>query len=85
MPMPYLTQLTIFLASFLIVALASQRIGQFFARVHLPLISGFLFAGILAGPYVLGLISTELTENLRFVDEISLAVIAFAAGSELYL
>ncbi|MEZ4609264.1 MAG: cation:proton antiporter [Caldilineaceae bacterium] len=80
-----MTQLTIFLASFLIVALASQRIGQFFARVHLPLISGFLFAGILAGPYVLGLISTELTENLRFVDEISLAVIAFAAGSELYL
>lgn len=79
------TQLTIFLASFLIVALASQRIGQFFARFHLPLISGFLFAGILAGPYVLGLISREVTESLRFVDEISLAVIAFAAGSELYL
>jgi Kef-type K+ transport system membrane component KefB len=51
----------------------------------LPLISGFLFTGILVGPYVLGLISREATENLQFVDDISLAVIAFAAGSELHL
>lgn len=70
---------------FIVIALASKQIGQFFLRAHLPLISGFLFAGIIAGPFILGLIPHGATENLRFVDEFSLAFIAFAAGSELYL
>ncbi|RMF87428.1 MAG: potassium transporter TrkA [Nitrospinota bacterium] len=65
--------------------LASQQIGQYFARIKLPLISGFLFTGIVAGPYILGLIPAEAIHRLRFIDELSLAFIAFAAGSELYL
>ncbi len=77
--------ITIFTAAFAFIALASNQIGLFFKKINLPLISGFLFAGVIAGPYVLGLISEEATANLRFIDEISLAVIAFAAGSELYL
>ena len=79
------TTIIIFIISFGIVALASKEIGAFFARHKLPLISGFLFAGILVGPYVLNLIPSEAISKLRFVDEISLAFIAFAAGSELYL
>jgi Trk K+ transport system NAD-binding subunit/Kef-type K+ transport system membrane component KefB len=75
----------IFSAGFAIIALASKQIGQFFVKVRLPLISGFLFAGIVAGPFILGMIPAEATARLRFVDEISLAFIAFAAGSELYL
>lgn len=74
-----------FLAGFAVISLASKQIGQMFKKAELPLISGFLFTGILAGPFVLGLISIEATRNLRFVDELALAVIAFAAGSELYL
>jgi len=74
----------IFVAAFGVIALASHQIGRFFANVDLPLISGFLFAGIIAGPFVLGLVSAEAVESLRFVDEVSLAFIAFAAGSELY-
>ena len=75
----------IFLVGFTVIALASKQIGEFFTKARLPLISGFLFTGILAGPYVLGLISVEATQNLGFIDELSLAFIAFAAGSELYL
>ncbi|MBT3336797.1 MAG: potassium transporter TrkA [Anaerolineae bacterium] len=75
----------IFITSFLIVALASKQIGAFFARYNLPLISGFLFAGVLVGPFVLDMIPSEAIGKLRFVDEISLGFIAFAAGSELYL
>ena len=75
----------LFIASFIIIALASKQIGQFFTRFRLPLITGFLFAGILTGPYGLNLITEQALENLRFIDEISLAFIAFAAGSELYL
>ncbi len=75
----------IFIISFGVVALASKEIGAFFTKYNLPLISGFLFAGVLVGPYVLNMIPSEAIEKLRFVDEISLAFIAFAAGSELYL
>ncbi len=71
--------------SFTIIALASRQLGDFISRTSLPLISGFLFTGILAGPYVLGLISAEAVSRLRFLDEIALAFIAFAAGSQLYL
>ncbi len=80
-----LTTIFIVITSFGVIFLASKQIGQFFMRGKLPLISGFLFTGIIAGPYVLGLIPAEAVEKLRFVDEISLAFIAFAAGSELYL
>ena len=74
----------IFVAGFALIALAAKEIGNFFKKIHLPLISGFLFAGIIAGPFILGLIPSEAIEHLRFVDEVSLAFIAFAAGGELY-
>ena len=75
----------IFVACFTIIAIASKQIGFNFKKTGLPLISGFLFTGIIAGPYVLDLISKEAVLKLRFIDEISLAFIAFAAGGELYL
>jgi len=75
----------VFLASFVIIALASKEIGQFFTRFRLPLITGFLMAGIFTGPFGLNLITVEAVANLRMIDEISLAIIAFAAGSELHL
>ncbi|NQU31488.1 MAG: cation:proton antiporter [Anaerolineae bacterium] len=79
------TPFIIFIVSFGIISLASRQIGAFFARHKLPLISGFLFAGVLVGPFVLDMIPSEAIPKLRFVDEISLGFIAFAAGSELYL
>jgi Trk K+ transport system NAD-binding subunit/NhaP-type Na+/H+ or K+/H+ antiporter len=72
------------LAAFALVALASRQVGDVFARARLPLITGFLVTGILAGPHVLGLIAPEVTARLGFVDQISLAFIAFAAGAEIY-
>ena len=71
------------LFSFLVIALASKEIGSFFRRLGLPLISGFLFTGIIAGPYVLKLLSIETAHQLVFLEEVALAFIAFAAGSEL--
>ena len=71
--------------AFALIALASNDIGQWFGRHKLPLITGFLATGVLAGPYVLDLLDQPTTANLGFIDELSLAVIAFAAGAELYL
>lgn len=73
------------LVAFGVIALAARQIGQFFTRLRLPLITGYLFTGLLVGPFVLGFASEESLEQLRFIDEISLAFIAFAAGRELYL
>ena len=74
-----------FILAFAIIALASGQIGAFGTRFKLPLVSGFLFAGIIVGPYILNLIPQKSLGSLRFVDEISLAFIALAAGNELYL
>jgi len=73
------------LAIFFILAVASKQFGHLFARARLPLITGFLFTGMAVGPSILGLISTEAVKDLRFVDQVSLAVIAFASGAELHL
>lgn len=76
---------SIFVAIFGVIAIASKQIGQFLTRYKLPLITGFLFTGIVTGPFGLKLIPHDALEHLRIVDEISLAFIAFAAGSELHL
>lgn len=68
---------------FTIVAMASRQIGWWFTRIKLPLITGFLFAGILAGPYLLNIIPEGAISGLKFIDELALAYIAFSAGSEL--
>lgn len=75
----------VFGACFAIIATASKQIGDSLKKTGLPLVTGFLLTGIVAGPYVLGLITREATSNLQFLDEIALGFIAFAAGSELYL
>lgn len=77
------TETLLVLAVFAVVAMASRQIGLLLQRLRLPLITGFLLTGIAAGPFVLGLIGESTLEHLRFVDEISLAFIAIAAGAEL--
>ncbi|VAW41219.1 Putative transporter, partial [hydrothermal vent metagenome] len=64
---------------------ASKQIGDFFARIKLPKITGYLFTGLIAGGFILGFVSEEAVRSLKFIDEIALAFIAFAAGNELFL
>ena len=73
------------IAVFLVVLLASNRVGRFFTFFRLPLITGFLVAGLLMGPDILGLLTRPAVESLYFVNQIALAVIALAAGNELRL
>lgn len=75
----------IYTASFVFVAFAAKKIGQFFSQVGLPYITGYLLAGMVAGPFVLGLMPENSSTTLRYIDELSLGIIAFIAGSELYL
>ena len=72
-------------ASFAIISIAARQIAKYFPRFHLPVITGLLLVGMLSGPFVLHLLPERIGREFRFVNEISLSFIAFAAGAELYL
>lgn len=78
-------EVLILLMGFVVVSVASNRIAVLFKKIKLPFITGFLFTGILCGPYFLGLVPEVSRVKLNFINEMALAFIAFAAGSELYL
>ena len=78
-------KLLISLVALLIIAVAAQSITQFFKRFHLPVISVLLFVGTLCGPFLLQMIALPDLKELNFINDLSLAFIALAAGSELYL
>ncbi|MDX2430144.1 MAG: cation:proton antiporter [Bacteroides sp.] len=78
-------KMLVYLGAFGIVAVAAGRMAGAFQKVKLPLISGFLIIGLISGPEVLGLIEQETLDGLGFINDVALAFIAFAVGSELYL
>jgi len=80
-----LIQIIIYLGAFGIVAVAARKIAGVFQKLKLPLITGFLAIGLVSGPEFLGIIDKEALQGLSFVNDIALAFIAFAVGSELYL
>ena len=70
---------------FAVVGIASKQVALYFPQIGMPLITGYLATGIIAGPEILGLIPDRSIRQLRFIDEVSLAVIALSAGQKLYL
>lgn len=78
-------ELLSFTAIFFFIALAAKKIGSWFSTIGLPYITGYLLTGMVAGPFILNLLPTESTTTLRYIDELALGIIAFVAGSELYL
>jgi Kef-type K+ transport system membrane component KefB len=77
--------LFIFFGGFFMIAIASWQIAKYFPKIKLPLITGFLFIGLISGPFILNLVPHEAVDKLSPIFDFSLAFIAFAAGSELYL
>lgn len=77
--------IVIFLIGFFVVAIAANEIAKFFQKIKFPLITGLIITGIIAGSSVLNFIPIEAVDKLNFLNEIALAIIAFSAGSELYL
>lgn len=63
--------------------------GLFFSRfakiAHLPNVTGYLFAGLLIGPYMLNLIPLAVTENMSMISDLALGFIAFSIGGEFKL
>lgn len=53
--------------------------------INLPNVTGYLVAGLLIGPYVLGAISKEAAEGLSIITTVALGFIAFSIGGEFKL
>ena len=68
---------------FLLLAgtLASELVEAF----GLPHLSGYIAAGVVAGPHILKLLDHEIVERLSPVNTLALSLIALAGGAELKL
>jgi len=79
------TDIVKLIGGFLIVAIAANVIAKYFVRHKMPVITGLLLTGIVAGPFVFNLIPSASIPHLSFINDVALAFIAFAASAELYL
>ncbi len=71
--------------SFGFLLLAAYLLGDILSRLNLPKITGYIIAGVLAGPYVANFIPSDTVTELKLLDNLALAVIALSAGGELDL
>jgi Kef-type K+ transport system membrane component KefB len=65
--------------------LAAYFTSKIINRFGLPKLTGYLISGAIAGPFVLGLVTHEMTDALKVVSDTATAIIALEAGSELQL
>lgn len=83
--MPELKEILIYLFGFIWILFGTNYFAGFFKKIKLPMITGFIVMGVIAGPYVLNLIPSTAVTKIQFINDFALAYIAFAAGAELYL
>lgn len=65
--------------------LAGTLASELCEILSLPHLTGYILAGVIAGPYVTGLIEHETAQQLSVVNTLALALIALAGGAELRL
>ena len=65
--------------------LAGTLLSELIELLGLPHLTGYLLAGVLAGPHVLNMIDAGTVKRLAPVNTLALALIALAGGAELRL
>ncbi len=73
------------LLSFGYLLLAAYFAGRLVTRIGLPRLVGYLLAGVLSGPFVLELVTTQMTGKLRIVNSVATCILGLVAGAELNL
>ena len=63
--------------------LTAYFMGRIFSRFGLPKLTGYIIAGVISGPYVLGLVTPQMGKSLKIVSDVATCIIALTAGSEL--
>src|SRR5690606_3322742 len=65
--------------------LAAYFTAKIISKVGFPKLTGYLLAGVIAGPYVLGFVTAEMSVPPKVVSTTATATLALEAGSELQL
>jgi Kef-type K+ transport system membrane component KefB len=65
--------------------LASVQMGHIMQPLRLPRLTGFLIAGVVFGPELLGILNPQMLKDLALVKKVSVGLIALLAGCELNL
>jgi Kef-type K+ transport system membrane component KefB len=73
------------IASVGVLLMGGTVLANLLELVGLPHLTGYLLAGVAAGPYVLGLVDRQSVEDLTPVNQLALSLIALAGGAELKL
>lgn len=55
------------------------------SRLGLPKLTGYLLAGVIGGPFVLELVTREMTDSLKIVNGVATCILGLTAGAELNL
>ena len=63
--------------------MVSQWMATLVRSVKLPSVTGYILAGLVIGPYGLGLLSVSAVSSLSFIETIALGFVAFSLGKEL--
>lgn len=65
-----------------VILFAGLIMGRVVKLIRLPNVTGYLLAGLLLGPCVLGFLPAGFVEDLELVSEMALALIALTVGAE---
>ncbi|MFY9486602.1 MAG: cation:proton antiporter, partial [Bacillota bacterium] len=65
-----------------LLLLAGFTAGKLINYLRLPAVTGYLIVGLLIGPSLLGLVTSQTTSTLAPINTIALSIIAFTIGGE---
>ena len=68
-----------------LILFAGLVMGRAVKLLRLPNVTGYLIAGLLIGPYCLGLLPADFVTEMELISEMALAFIAFSVGAEFKL
>jgi len=71
------------LLAFGFLVIAAVHVGNLFAALRLPRITGYLLTGLACGPDVGHLVSSSMLDSLTPIGGVAVGLIALSAGSEL--
>jgi Kef-type K+ transport system membrane component KefB len=67
------------------ILLFAYYLASILKDFKLPMISSYILAGVVCGPYVINLLSERVVVSLQLFDDMALAIIALVAGGEMKL
>ena len=72
---------SIYIAILLLAGLGAGRLAK---KVKIPTVTGYILCGLVLGPSVFNLITSEVYYSLSFVNELALGMLALSVGTELH-